>query len=107
MQGPQGATPVTSVATGAQGPQSTARCDVGQFAVGGGFQGVRGIVVHHSAPTGDPATGWQATTSGGAEAFVPDRGAGPVKEAAGSPYGGSGPLVPGDGYASWRGPFSR
>ncbi|MFJ2476084.1 hypothetical protein ACIOWI_24375 [Streptomyces sp. NPDC087659] len=70
-QGSQGPALVTTVATGVQGPQSTAACDVGQFAVGGGYQGVQGTIVPHGvAPTGNPATGRQATTSGGAEVIA-------------------------------------
>ncbi|MEI5007325.1 hypothetical protein RB196_08220 [Streptomyces sp. PmtA] len=61
---------MTTVATGVQGPQSTAACDIGQFAVGGGYQGVQGAIVHHGVPTGNPATGRQTATSGGVEVIA-------------------------------------
>ncbi|MER7820602.1 hypothetical protein [Streptomyces sp. NPDC096153] len=35
-----------------------------------GYQGGQGTIVHHSAPTANPATGLQATTSGGAEVIA-------------------------------------
>ncbi|MET9476387.1 hypothetical protein ABZY04_31640, partial [Streptomyces sp. NPDC002922] len=72
IQGAQGAATLdTYVATGTQGPQSTAVCDAGDVATGGGYQSalVSANGVEQSQPVNTvagPPDGWQASDTLGA-----------------------------------------